>query len=108
MQVVAVESCDTHHDIAVAVDVFGDAVHDNVGTVIERVLNVGAQEGVVDNNEDAVLVGGGGDGTNVDETQGGVAGRLNPHQLCGLCDVLADVHLDLGREGDLDAVRLCD
>lgn len=50
-----------------AVDVFCDGVDDDVGAVVERVLHVGAQEGVVDHDHDAVLVGDGGDFADVDE-----------------------------------------
>lgn len=107
-ELLAVEGGDTHDDVAVAVDVLGDTVHHNIGAVIKRVLDVRAQEGVVDNNHDAVLVGSSRDGADVDETEGRVAGSLDPYQLGGRGDVLADVNLDLGGEGDLHTVGLGD
>lgn len=40
LEVIAVESSDTHDNIAVAVDVLGDTVDDDVGAKIEGVLDV--------------------------------------------------------------------
>ena len=87
------------------VDVFGDGVDDNIGAMIEGVLEVRAEEGVVDDDHDAMLVGDGGDGADVDEAQGGVAGAFDPDKL-GLvgADEVGDVDLDAGRKGHLDAV----
>lgn len=106
LEVVAVEGGDAHDDVAVAVDVLCDGVDDDVGAQLQRVLDVGGQEGVVDDDEDAVLVGDGGDGADVDEAQRGVAGGLDPDEARLVGDVLGNVDLDLGREGDLDAVGL--
>lgn len=108
LELVAVEGGDTHDDIAVAVDVLGDAVDDNVGAQVERVLNVGGQEGVVDDDEDTTLVGLGDDGADVDEAQGRVARTLDPDEAGVVGDVLTNVDLDLGGEGHLDAVGLGD
>ena len=101
-----VEGGDTHNDVAMAVDVLGNRVHDDVGAEVERVLDVRGEEGVVDDDEDAMGVGSGHDGADVDQPERGVAGGLDPHELGVLIDVLADVDLDLRREGDLDAVGL--
>jgi hypothetical protein len=57
LEVIAVEGCDTHENIAVAVDVLGDTVYDDICAVLEGVLNVRTHESVVNNHEDAVLVG---------------------------------------------------
>ncbi|KAF7558936.1 hypothetical protein G7046_g5226 [Stylonectria norvegica] len=65
-------------------------------------------EGVVDDDEDAALVGLGHDGADVDQAQGRVARALDPDQACLVSDVLRDVDLDLGGEGNLDAVGLGD
>lgn len=108
LQLVAVEGGHAHDDVAVAIDVLGDAVDDNVGAQVERVLDVGGEEGVVDDDEDAVLVGFGDDGADVDEAQGRVAGRLDPDEAGLAGDVLANIDLNLGRKGHLDAVGLCD
>lgn len=44
----------------------------DVGAVVERVLNVGGQEGVVDYDENVVLVGEIRDGADVHEAEGWV------------------------------------
>lgn len=103
-----VEGGNTHYHVAVAIDVLCDAVDDDVGAEVERVLDVGGQEGVVDNDKDAMAVGHRDNGTDVDETQRGVAGGLDPDQTGLLIDVLTDVDLDLGCECDPDTVGLCD
>lgn len=61
-----------------AVDVFGDRVHDDIRTVVERVLNIRAEEGVIDNNHDAVLVGNAGYFSDIDEAEGRVRWTLDP------------------------------
>ena len=77
----------------------------NVGTVIEGVLNVWAQEGVVHHDHDPMAVGDGGHGANVDETQGRVARALNPDELSLVRpNQLGDVEFDARRESHLDAV----
>lgn len=106
IELVAVEGGNTHDHVRVAVDVLGHTVDDDIGTMVQRVLDVGAQEGVVDHDQDATLMGGGSDGADIHKAQGRVAGGLDPHELGGIGDVVANVHLDLGSEGDLDAVGL--
>jgi hypothetical protein len=101
---VAVEGGDAHADVAVAVDVLCDRVDDDVGAVLERVLDVGGEEGVVNDDHDAGAVGDVGDGADVDEREGGVGGRLDPDELGVGGDQGLDVDLDAGGEGDLDAV----
>lgn len=66
LEAVGVEGGDAHADVRVAVDILCDGVHDDVSAVVERVLHVGAHEGVIDNDEDAVAVGDVDDGANVD------------------------------------------
>lgn len=106
-----VESGDTHADITVAVDVLGDTVNDNVGTVLERVLDVGREESVVDDDHDAGAVGDVSDGADVDERKSGVGRSLDPDELGLGLDQGLDVDLNAGGEGDLDAVgggNLCE
>jgi hypothetical protein len=87
------------------VDVFRDRVDHNVCAVVERVLNIGAEEGVVDHDHDAMSVGHGGDVPDVDQTQGGVAGAFDPNQFRLLrADELGNVNLNAGRKRDLDAM----
>lgn len=63
---VGVEGGGAHADVRVAVDVLCDGMHDDVGAVVERVLHIGAHEGVVDDDEDAMAVGDVDDGADVD------------------------------------------
>jgi hypothetical protein len=49
----------------VTIDVFGDAVDDDIGAKVKGVLDIGRQEGVVDDDEDTVLVSLCDDGTDV-------------------------------------------
>lgn len=108
LELVAVEGSNTHNYITVAIDVLGDTVDDDIGTEVERVLDVGGEESVVDNDEDTMLVGLSNDGSDIDEAQCRVARSLNPDQASIGGDVLGDVDLDLRCESDLDTVGLCD
>lgn len=108
VELVAVEGGNTHDNVGVAVDVLSHTMNNDIGTMVERVLDVGAQEGVVDNDQDATLMGGSSNGADIHKAEGRVAGGLDPHELGGIGDVLADVNLDLRGEGDLDTVGLGD
>lgn len=103
-EVVAVEGGDAHDHVRVAVDVLCDGVHDDVGAVVQGVLDVGAQEGVVDDDQDAAGVGGGGDGADVDQAEGGVGRGLDPDEAGVVGHVRGQVGLDVRGEGDADAV----
>lgn len=86
-----------------SVDVLGDRVDDNVGTELERVLEEGRHEGVVDNELGVVLVGNLGNGLDVDETEGRVGGGLDPDELGVGADGLGNVGSILEVDkGDLD------
>lgn len=101
-----VEGGDAHEDVGVAVDILGDGVDDDVGAVVERVLHVGAQEGVIDHDHDAVLMGDGGDFADVDEGQGRVAGAFDPDEFRFVRpDQVFYVDFDRWGECDLHAVR---
>ncbi len=87
------------------VDVFGDRVDHDIGAVVEGVLHVGAEEGVVDDDHNAVSVGHRGDVPDIHQAQGGVAGTLDPDQLRLIrADELGHVDLDARRKRDLDAM----
>lgn len=108
VDLVRVERGNTHHDVRVTVDVLGHTVDDDVGAKVERILDVGRKEGVVNNDEDPVAMSSGDDCTDVDKAQGWVAGRLDPDQSGLVGDVLCDVDLNLRGEGDADTMGLCD
>lgn len=99
-----VECRGAHEHVRVAVDILCYAVYHNVGAVVERVLDVRGEEGVVDDDHYAVVVGDGGDSADVDEGERRVGGRLDPDQFGFRFDHLGDFDLNGGREGDLDAV----
>ncbi len=108
LHVLRVEGADAHDNVGVAVDVLGNGVDDDVGTVVEWILDVWGEEGVVNDNHDAVLVGNIGDGADVDEAEGWVGWGLDPDELGVLGDVCLDIDLNLWGEGDLDIVCLGD
>ena len=91
-----------------AVDVLGDRVDDDVGAVVEGVLHVGGEEGVVDDDEDAVAVCDRGDGADVNEREGGIGGRFDPDEFGLWADEFGDIDFDGGGEGYFDAVCECD
>lgn len=64
-----------------AVYVFRHAMDDDVGTVVERVLDVGAEEGIIDNDHDAVLVRYGCDVTDINKGECWVGRRLDPNEF---------------------------
>jgi len=106
VQLRGVEGGRAHDDIRVPVDVLGHRVHHDVGAVVQRVLHVGRQERVVDDDEDAVLVGDAGDGADVDERERRVRRRLDPDELGFIGpDQVADVDFYRRRERHLHAVR---
>lgn len=107
VEVGGVEGGDTHEDVGVPVDVFGDAVDDDVGAVLEWVLDVGGEEGVVDDDHDAAAVRDVGYGSYIYQGEGRVGGRLDPDQLSLWFDLLLDVELDGGGEGNPHTVRRC-
>ena len=89
-----------------AVDVFGNGMHNDIGTVIQRVLDVRTQERVVDHDHDPVPVRHRGNIPDVDQTQCRIAGRFDPDQF-GLVrsDHVRDIQLDTRGERDLHAMR---
>ncbi len=62
--------------VAVAVEVFRRAVHDQIGAELDRPLQAGTGEGVVDDHERAVLVRRCRDRGDVREPQHRIGGRL--------------------------------
>lgn len=82
---------------------------DDVGAMGERILDIGREEGVVDNDQETTGVGGLGDGADIDEGEGGVAGRLDPDQLgAALLDQVVDVLGDGGGKRHINAVGVSD
>ena len=84
----------TAEGIAVAVDVLGDAVHDEVGTQRQRALGGEARPGAVDRQESAMGVGQGCDGSDVADARGGIARRFDVDEF------------GLGRDGRPDGIEI--
>ena len=81
--VVGWEDQSAHDDVRVAVDVFGDAMHHDVGSEEKGGGVEGGQEGVVYQNEglDRVGVGQGCDVSYVYDAQRRIGWRLYPNEL---------------------------
>lgn len=88
-----------------AINVLGHGVNNNIGTVVQWVLDVGAQESVIDNDLDAVLVGKVGNSPDIHQAKSRVRGGLDPNELGLGADQLLHIHLNAGGEGDVDTVR---
>ena len=69
-----------HLHVGVAGEVLRRGVHDEVDAVLERALQQGSGEGVVDDDVGAGLVRGGGDRRDVGDLEGRVGRRLEPDQ----------------------------
>lgn len=108
LELVRVEGRHAHDHVRVAVDVLCDGVHDDVGAVVQRVLHVGGQERVVDHDQDAVLVGDGGDVPDVDQAQRRVRRALDPDEFGLFADQFLDVQFDGRGKRHLHPVRQCD
>jgi len=83
-------------------------VNDNICAVVQRILHIGAEECIVDDHHDAMLMGFGRNSAYVHQTKGGIAGALDPYQF-GLArpNQLGHVKFNAWREGDLNAVCCC-
>ena len=93
----------------VAVDVLGNAMHDDIGAKVKRVLHVGAQEGIVDDDEDAMAVGDGSDSADINKAERRVTRAFNPDKLSLIrADKLRNIGLDTRRKGNLHTMCLGD
>jgi len=90
-------------DITVTVDVLGDAVKDNIGTLVERILEDGAGKGVITDEDSTSLVGDLGDLSKISHSGERIAGGLDVDDL-GL--TLADGGAHLLGIGGVDDVGL--
>lgn len=88
-----------------AIDVFGDGMHHNIGPMIQWVLHVGAQERIVHHDLDSMLMRNCRHSANVHQAQRRVARALNPDKL-GLAWPYERRHVDLDawRESHLNAM----
>jgi hypothetical protein len=82
-------------------------VHDEVGAELERPLEKGSREGVVDDAERADLVGRGGGGFDVDDPEQRIRRRLDPDELRPIVERPGQKRVRR-RPLDLVALRLVD
>lgn len=88
-----------------AIDVFRNGMNDKVGAVLQRILDIGAHEGVIDNHQDSMAVGDIRNLGDIDHPKCRVRRGLNPNQFgVARTDQLLHIQLNAGRESDLDAM----
>ena len=63
--------------IAMAIEIFGHGVNDDVGAEFQGALKIGTEEGVVNNESGSALVREAGHGGDVGETHGGIGRRFD-------------------------------
>ncbi len=88
--------------VGMAVEVLGGGMHDEIEAEFQRVLDIGAGEGVVGSRQDAALPGDRGDTLEIDQLQERVGRGLDPDQP----GVRADRSLDRARIGQIEVGRL--
>lgn len=89
------------------IDVFCHRVDDYVCAMIQRVLHIRAEEGIVYNDMNTMSMCYGSNFSNVYQTQRRIARAFNPDQFRLVrSNELGDIDLNAGRKGDLDAVGL--
>ena len=105
VQILGVECGNAHQHIRVTVDILGHGVHDQIGAVVQRVLNIRTHKGIVDDDQNAMAVGDLCDSLDIDQAEGWVGRGLDPDEF-GLIgpDQVLQMQLDAGRERDLHAV----
>ena len=105
MQLVVLHHKGAHHGVGVAGHVLGERVHHDVGAQIERRLQVGRTERVIDGQQRPGLLGHGGGGPDVDDVEQRVSRCLNPDELGLRADFFAHrAHVAHRHEVKLDAV----
>ena len=92
--------------VAVAAEVLRRRVDDDVGAELERLLQVGRRERVVDDEQRADSVSGVRGLANVDDVQRRVGRRLDPDELDLVVEVGREVVVELGRGHVREAVAL--
>lgn len=125
-----IESCSAHKDVLsvmsfylrlrirqkgrgtayrMPIDVLCYRMYDDVRAMIQRILDVRAQEGIVNHNHDTMLMRYRSDLAYVDQAQGRITRTFDPYQLRLTRPYeIRDVHLDARRECNLNAMRRSD
>lgn len=83
-------------------------MNDNVCTMVQWILDIGAQKGIVYDHHYSVRMSHACNIPNIDQAQRRVARAFNPDQLCFIRpDELGNVDFEARRECDLNAMRSC-
>ena len=106
LQGVGIEGGATHQDIGMPIDIFGHRMNHKIGTMIQRILDVRAQESIVDDDHDTFAVRNGRHLSNIHQAQRRIARAFYPDQFrLPWTNHLCDIELNAGRECHLNAVR---
>lgn len=90
------------------IDVFSHRVDHYVCAVIQWVLHVRTEEGIVHNDMDSMSMCYGCNFSNIYQTQRRIARAFNPDQFRFVrSNELGDINFNAGRKRDLNAVGLC-
>lgn len=81
VQVLGVECGNTHQHIRVTVDILGHGVHDQIGAVVQRVLDIGTHKCIIDHDQNAMAVGDLRDGLDIHQAEGWVGRGLDPDEF---------------------------
>lgn len=79
---------------------------DNIRSVVQRVLKIWTHEGIINNNQDSMLVGDGSDPADIHQPHSRVRRALDPDKL-GIIwpDQPFDINFNARGEGNVNAVR---
>jgi hypothetical protein len=91
----------------VATDVLGDRVNDHIGTEVKRVLEIGSEEGVVNDHESLLLLADLSDAGNIADLEGGIRRGLGPDNLgVGLYRFADNIKIAKVNKVDSDSLTL--
>ena len=77
---------------------------DNVCTMVQWVLNIRRQKGIINNHHDAMLMSDIGNRLNINKRECRIRRSLDPNQLCILLNHSASIDFNCTSKGNTDAV----
>lgn len=83
-------------------------MNNDIRTVIQRILNIRAHKGIVNDNLDSLRMSDICNLSDIDKTESRVGRRLNPHKLCLRLDQGLEVGVNGRSKGDIDVMSFCD
>lgn len=89
----------------VSVDVLCDGMDNNIRSMIQRILKIRTHEGIIDNNQDSMLMSDGGHLADIHQPKSRVRRALDPDKL-GIIgsDQSFNINLDSWGEGNMNAM----